>query len=109
MLGLLSRLEAAEREQTAVAARFEGAVDELKSDHARAAERLAKVEDSAAQPRSLEALRALETALGKVASHLYDSETRTREDMTAIRQDLGGLAQRVGPSGGFRRPPRPRR
>lgn len=84
----LTRLGQAEREQIAVAARFEGAVDELKTEQARAAERMRRIETEAAGPRSAEALRALEGALGKVASHLYDGEARTREAIAALEARL---------------------
>ena len=93
--GLLSRLENTQREQVQVAARFEGAVQELKDDQASTKERLARAEEAAAQPRSIEALRALETALGKVAAHLYDSETRTRESLGEMRAELDGVTQTV--------------
>jgi localization factor PodJL len=95
VLGLLSRLETAEREQVAVAARFEGALDEIKTDQSRTEARMAKVEEGSTQSRSIEALRALESALGKVAAHLYESESRTRESLTEMRSDLGGLTERV--------------
>lgn len=84
----LSRLGQSEREQIAVAARFEGAVDELKTEQARAAERTRRIETEAAGPRSAEALRALEGALGKVAGHLYDGEARTREAIAALEARL---------------------
>ena len=80
----LSRLGQSEREQIAVAARFEGAVNELKTEQARATERTRRIESEAAGPRSAEALRALEGALGKVAGHLYDGEARTREAIAAL-------------------------
>ena len=83
--GVLSRLENAEREQTAVAARFEGAVQEVQSEQARAADRLRRIEGEANGPRSAEALRSLENALGKVATHLYDGEGRTREALAEMR------------------------
>ena len=95
VLGLLSRLETAERDQVAVAARFEGALDEVKTAQAKGEQRVAKVEELASQPRSVEALRALEAALGKVATHLYDSETKTREALMDVRQELGGLSQNL--------------
>ena len=95
VIGLLSRLETAEREQIAVAARFEGALQEIRADQAKAEARLARAEEAAAQPRSIEALRALEAALGKVAAHLYDSETRTREGLEEMRVDLDGLRERT--------------
>ncbi|HQP20646.1 MAG TPA: hypothetical protein PLG07_10045, partial [Phenylobacterium sp.] len=63
----ISRIEAAERESVAVAARFEGAVGEVQTEQSRIAERLRRMETEAAGPRSAEALRALEQALGKVA------------------------------------------
>ncbi|WP_454759293.1 peptidoglycan-binding protein [Caulobacter segnis] len=80
----LTRLGQSEREQIAVAARFEGAVDELKTEQGRATERVRRIETEAAGPRSAEALRALEGALGKVAGHLYDGEARTREAIAAL-------------------------
>ena len=90
--GALQRLVAAEREQVAVAARFEGVVDEIKTDQARAAERLRRIEAEAAGPRSAEALRALEGALGKVAGHLYEGEARTRETIAHLEQRLDNQA-----------------
>ncbi len=95
VLGLLSRLETAERDQVAVAARFEGALEEVKAVQAKGDHRIAKVEEASAQPRSVEALRALEAALGKVAAHLYDSETRTRESLIDVRGQLGGLTDQL--------------
>lgn len=90
--GALQRLVAAEREQVAVAARFEGVVDEIKTDQTRAAERLRRIENEAAGPRSAEALRALEGALGKVAGHLYEGEARTRETIAHLEQRLDNQA-----------------
>jgi localization factor PodJL len=90
--GALQRLVAAEREQVAVAARFEGVVDEIKTDQTRAAERLRRIEAEAAGPRSAEALRALEGALGKVAGHLYEGEARTRETIAHLEQRLDNQA-----------------
>jgi localization factor PodJL len=90
--GALQRLVAAEREQVAVAARFEGVVDDLKTDQTRSAERLRRFEAEAAGPRSAEALRALEGALGKVAGHLYEGEARTRETIAHLEQRLDNQA-----------------
>ena len=84
----LARLGQSEREQIAVAARFEGAVDELKTEQARTTERLRRIEAEAAGPRSAEALRALEGALGKVAGHLYEGEARTREAIATLEARL---------------------
>ncbi len=82
----VARIESAEREQVAIASRFEGAVEEARGGQARMAERLRKVEGEAAGPRSAEALRALEQALGRVANHLYEGESRTRQTLSALRE-----------------------
>ena len=95
VIGLLSRLETAEREQVQVSARVEGELQHIKDVQSGADDRLGRAEEAAAQPRSIEALRALETALGKVASHLYDSETRTRETLVQMREELTGLTDHV--------------
>ncbi len=96
----LARIEAAEREHIAVASRFEGAVEGVASEQARIAERLRRVEAEAAGPRSAEALRALEGAVVKVANHLYDGETRTREALGAIEARV----DRVAAGGGSESP-----
>lgn len=96
----LARIEAAEREHIAVASRFEGAVEGVSSEQARIAERLRRMEAEAAGPRSAEALRALEGAVAKVANHLYDGETRTREALGAIEARV----DRVEAQGGSESP-----
>ncbi|HVY33614.1 MAG TPA: peptidoglycan-binding protein [Caulobacteraceae bacterium] len=93
--GVLSRMETAEREQIQVAARFEGALDETRTDQARIAERLRRIEQESVGPRSAEALRALELALNKVAGQLYEGETRTREAIGVLRRDLDQVAQKA--------------
>jgi localization factor PodJL len=84
----MARIDAAEREAVAVAARFEGAVQEARAENTRLAERLRRVEAEAAGPRSAEALRSLEAALGKVANHLYEGEGRTRDSLQAMEQRI---------------------
>ena len=96
VLGVLARMEVAEREQVQVAARFEGAIDEVRTDQARAAERLRRIEQESTGHRSAEAMRALESALNKVAGHLYEGETRTREAIGVLRRDMDVLAQKTG-------------
>jgi localization factor PodJL len=85
---VISRLDEVEREQVAVASRFEGAVHELTNEQGRNAERVRRVESEAAGPRSAEAVRALEGSLGKIATHLYEGESRTQQVLGALRQRL---------------------
>ncbi|MDR3509284.1 MAG: peptidoglycan-binding protein [Caulobacteraceae bacterium] len=93
--GLVNRLGAAEREQTIVAARFEGAVDDLRTEQNRVGERVRRFEQEAVGPRSAEALRALEGALAKVAGHVYDGEDQTRQVMDGLRGELDALTSKV--------------
>ena len=66
----VARIETGQREQVAVAARFEGAVAEIAASQSSLADRLRRVETEKPNTRSVEALRSLEQALGKVAGHL---------------------------------------
>ncbi|HEX5377608.1 MAG TPA: hypothetical protein VFW47_03505, partial [Phenylobacterium sp.] len=84
----VARIESAEREHVAIAARFEGAVEDTRAEQSRLAERLRRMEAEAAGPRSAEALRALEQALGRVASHLYQGESETRETLALLRERI---------------------
>ncbi len=90
----VARIEAAEREQIAIAARFEGGIEETHSEQLRLAERLRRMEKDAAGPRSAEAMHALEAALGKVATHLYEGEGRTRETLEALEKRIDDVAGR---------------
>jgi len=86
--GIINRLEQAEREQTAVAARFEGAVADLSGEHSRVNERLRRIEQEAPGNRSVEAVRSMENALAKVASHLYDGDAKAEQRFAELRDDI---------------------
>jgi len=72
----LGRIEAAERESLAVAARVEGAVEALGSEQARLTERLNRMAAEAAGPRSAEALRVIEQAVSGTAGQVHALESR---------------------------------
>jgi localization factor PodJL len=95
----VARIESAEREHVAIAARFEGAVEDTRAEQARLADRLRRIEAEASGPRSAEALRALEQALGRVANHLYEGENRTRETLADLRRRVE-QAEAGGPTPG---------
>jgi localization factor PodJL len=92
-MGVLARIEGAEREQTAVAARFDVALDEVRSGQARLNERLRRFDgDEAAR---MEAVKALEGAITKVAGQIYEGEARARTQISELREDIVALARRV--------------
>ncbi|MCC7267729.1 MAG: SEL1-like repeat protein [Caulobacteraceae bacterium] len=88
----LSRIDSAERDKVAVASRFEGLADEIGGGHARLVDRVQKLEREAQGPRSVEALRSLEAALGKVANHLYEADSRSRQRMADVEVKLERVA-----------------
>ena len=93
--GLLARLETQAREQSSTSVRVEHIAEELREDHARMLDRVRQVEREAEQPRSLEAIKALETALGKIANQLYEGDARTRAAIGEIREDVNGVTRRM--------------
>jgi len=88
---VISRIDSAEREQMQVAARFEGEVQEVKAETARFGDRMRRMEEEAVGPRSAEALKALEGALGKVAGHVYEGDKHAREMLDALRDRVERL------------------
>ncbi len=93
VMGVLSRMEGIERDQTSIGAHFEGSVDEVRAAQTRLADRLRKIE--AEDGPKTEALKALEASLGKVAAQIYEGESRARGAISEVRQDLSGLSRRI--------------
>ena len=71
---LMSRMDGAERDQHGVGARMEGAVDGLRSEQNRVAERLRKFEQDAAESRTSEVMKSLEGALAKVSVQIQEGQ-----------------------------------
>ena len=93
VMGVLGRVENAERDQTALAARIEGSLDEVRSGQGKLAERLRRFDgDEAAR---MEAVKALEGALTKVAGQIYEGESQARTQTAQLREDVAALARRV--------------
>jgi len=91
--GVLSRLDGVERDQGAVAARFDGALDEVLQGQEKAADRMRRLGEEDA-PR-LEAMKALEASLGKLAEKLYEGEAKTRGVLNELREDVSNMSRRV--------------
>lgn len=89
--GLLGRLEGAEREQSLQARRLEDFAEDRRED----LDRLRRMEREVSGPKSVEALRALEGALGKVANQIYETETRTRAQLSEVQGGLAAAERRI--------------
>ncbi len=89
--GLLTRLETTEREQSTQARRLEDFAEDRRED----LDRLRRMEREVSGPRSVEALRALEGALGKIANQIVETETRTRAQLSEVQGGLAANERRV--------------
>lgn len=85
---VIARIDASERDQMQTAARVEDEVRATRTDSKRLAERLSRLETGSTGLKSVEALRALETAVGKVAGYVHDSERRSQESLAEIRSRM---------------------
>jgi localization factor PodJL len=88
VVGVLSRMETVERDNNSLAARFEGAVEDVRATQRSVAERLQRLEQSDEGPRQAEAMRALEAALGKIAGQLYEGEQRTTHALGELKETV---------------------
>ncbi len=85
VMGLIARLERAEDNQSVVATHVESFIDELRETHAALTEKIQTLEADDQAEQNLEALRSLEQALGKLATHVYEEGERQQEEGDAIR------------------------
>lgn len=86
---VIARLETAERDAVAVAARFEGAIADLGDEQKRAAERLRRMEQGGPGAASTEAIKTLEGAIGKLAGQVYEGEVKTRAALDGLKTSKG--------------------
>ena len=93
VMGVLSRLESVERDQGAVAARFDGALEEVHQLQARTDDRIRRLSEADA-PR-VEAIKALEGQVGKLAETLYENDGRNATALNGLREDLSNTARRL--------------
>ena len=103
VMGVLSRLDDLERDQGSETVRLEGSVADVRAAQAQVADRLRRLEHE--DSSRVEALKALEAALGRVvgqmqqgdavAAQTRDAIAESREVAAQSREALDGLAKRV--------------
>ena len=98
----LARIEAAEREQQASAARLEGLLAEASAEQGYNGDRIRRLEAEAG-PRSAEALRLIETRLARaqtvletLGDRLSTAEARTATALDELKRSLATLDRRLG-------------
>jgi localization factor PodJL len=93
VMGVLSRLSGMDDIQGQTAARLEGAIDQVRDTQARVAERVRRMEQE--DGSRVDALRALEGALSRLAVHIKDSTTRADAVAAQAHEDVESLGRRV--------------
>ena len=85
VLGLLARLENTENSTSAMAAEVERMIDELRETHEAFQYKVTALEADDTNEKNLEAMKAFEDALGKLASHVYEEGRLTQDETAAMK------------------------
>ncbi|MFN3910967.1 peptidoglycan-binding protein [Hyphomonas sp.] len=83
--GLVARLQNAEQTTVAVAGHVEGLIDEMRATHEALQSKVRRLESDDNSSGNIEALKALEGALGKLATHVYEEGELTQNETVAIK------------------------
>ncbi len=85
ILGLVARLENTEQGQDALNAHVDGVIEDVLSTHEALKDKVRRLEEDESNARNLEALKSLEQALGKLASHVYEENALAQDEAIAIK------------------------
>lgn len=85
VLGLLTRLESTENSTSAMTAEVERMIDELRETHEMLHDKVGALENDESGRRSLEAMKSLEDALGKLATHVYEEGRLNQDESAAMK------------------------
>ena len=85
VLGLLARLENTENSTSAMTAEVERMIDELRETHEMLHDKVGALENDESGKRSLEAMKSLEDALGKLATHVYEEGRLNQDESAAMK------------------------
>lgn len=85
VLGLVARLQNTEQTTAAIAGHVEGLIDEMRQTHETLQTKVRRLEQDDRGQHNIEALRALEGALGKLATHVYEEGELTQNETAAIK------------------------
>ncbi|MEM9938642.1 MAG: peptidoglycan-binding protein [Pseudomonadota bacterium] len=85
VLGLLARLENTESTTSAIASEVESMIDELRETHEGLQQKVRTIEADDSAQQNLEAMKALESALGKLAAHVYEENSLAQDEAAAVK------------------------
>lgn len=90
VIGLVRRLENAEAGNIEVVGHVDHVLDDVRKTHEALQGKIAELESDDTATRSLEALRSLEGALGKLAAHVYEENELAQSESEAIKARVEG-------------------
>ena len=82
---LVGRLENTQHTTAAIAGHVEGMIDQLRDTHEALKQKVRRLEEDDSQQENLEVLKTLESALGKLASHVYEENAMAEQESLAIK------------------------
>ncbi|MAN75180.1 MAG: hypothetical protein CME84_13980 [Henriciella sp.] len=83
---LTERLNDAHRKTDGLSTSYEGVIDDIRTTHDALKSKLDTLEGSGGGRRDVKALKSLEQALGKLASHVYEETSRQKDGTAAVRK-----------------------
>jgi localization factor PodJL len=85
IIDLTRRLDEVQKSSGGLNANVEGVINDLRSTHDALRDKVRALEENKNSPGNLDALRSLERALGKLASHVHDQSSRQKDEAAAVR------------------------
>ncbi|KCZ52858.1 peptidoglycan-binding protein [Hyphomonas pacifica] len=85
ILGLVARLEESEHNTASMTGHVESLLDELRETHEALQAKVRRMEQDSSARENLEALKSLEEALGKLASHVFEENELAHNEAQAIK------------------------
>jgi localization factor PodJL len=95
VLGLVARIDNTDRVTQAVAGRVDRSMEEMKSTHTALIDRVRRIESDNSGRQSLDAMRSLEQALGRLAAHVYTQDEKSATDTAALKRELAASVARL--------------
>ncbi|MEQ9315974.1 MAG: hypothetical protein RLN72_08975, partial [Henriciella sp.] len=85
IVGLVTRLNRIDTKADNVADNVEATLEELRATHDALQSKVRALEEDDSGARNLDTLKSLEQALGKLASHIYDENSRRQDETDSVR------------------------
>jgi localization factor PodJL len=95
VLGIAARVDQSEKAAAGALSRVETGLQDLQALQTGLAERLRRMEEDDAPARTIGALRALESALSRLAAHVQQGEDKAATALGALQSQIAGLNDRL--------------